>query len=70
MSEYKQEMSFEERCRQPMDAALRVQRNRNKSKPPSPEALAKFKEWCEEYKKKILAKQKESDILPMLKEDR
>jgi hypothetical protein len=69
MSDYKQEMSFEERCRQPMDAPLRAYWRR-KSQPPSPEALAKFKEWCQKFKKKKLDNQRSDDILPMLKEDR
>jgi len=65
VSDYKREMSFEEACRQPMDAALRLQRRKWEAKPPTPEALARFKEWCEEYKKKKLDKSLEDDILPI-----
>lgn len=70
MSDYKQEMSFEERMHQPLDAALRNQRWHSSSKYVTPEALAKFKEWCKEYLKKKLDKQQKSDILPMLRLDR
>lgn len=70
MSDYKQEMSFEERCRQPLDAALRVQRRMKKLQPDLTEALVRFQEHCQKIKQKMLAKGKEADIIPMLKEDR
>ena len=70
MSDYKQEMSFDERCRQPLDAALQVQRNRWKSQPHTAEAVARFIELCKKYKKSKLDIPPESDILPVLKLDR
>jgi hypothetical protein len=73
---YKREMSFEEACRQPMDAPIRLEELRKEARRKKHLEFLETYDWIEfknkieEARRKRLDNQQSESILPMLKEDR